>query len=64
MWTQILGFEVVDRAEGAAVDCLAFDQGEPDRDQVHQDAWVEVKRQITRGFSVSQALTAACLSAT
>ena len=58
-----LGVEFADGAEGAAVDGLAFDDREPDLDQVIQDAWVGVKCTTTRGFAASQVWTAGCLSA-
>ena len=43
------------------MDGLAFDDAEPDLDEVHPDPEVGVKWTWMRGFAASQALTFGCL---
>jgi hypothetical protein len=56
-----LGVEVLDRAEGAAVDGLLLDDAEPDLDQVEPRPGGRGKCTWMRGFAASQSRTSALM---
>ena len=56
-----LDHEIADGWEAAAVDGLAFDDGEPDLNQIQPGSEVGVKWTWILGLPASQALTFGCL---